>query len=202
MKKIFFLLSLFSSSLIFSQSISFNNGSKTITLSMDYQDAYELENMPIIITNTVDVNISGEFESYGINNSGVVTNDVRIIASPNTSIAVVENITSPNTGGGGIAMPPKNGTTVIRSSAGGPGIVGPRIALFPNPINDILNVSLSSNSIKSYGIYDFNGLLVISESNLNKDYLTLNLEPLRSGKYIIQLELENGKSKSIQFIKE
>lgn len=197
-----FILSFFN--LTMGQTVSLNDGTTYITLSADFEDALVHESTPIVISNTTTLKISGQFESCGYYDSETLDSyDIAIIPKPNTSIAVVENTSDQNSSGGNQVMPPKNGTTVIRTSGGTVGKLSQtNVVAFPNPVNTVLNVEAENTSINSYTIFDFNGTPLITSKLNNRNELTLNLEELKSGKYILKLEFENGASKSIQFVKQ
>ena len=71
------------------------------------------------------------------------------------------------------------------------------ISLFPNPANDILNIS-SSNSITNIEVYDMQGRNVASIHNASN----VNVAALGKGAYIVKVVQENGSVIAKQFIKE
>jgi hypothetical protein len=71
------------------------------------------------------------------------------------------------------------------------------ISLYPNPANDVLNIS-SSNSITKIEVYDIQGRNVASNNNASN----VNVVSLGKGVYIIKVVQENGSVITKQFIKE
>lgn len=75
------------------------------------------------------------------------------------------------------------------------------IAIFPNPTNDILNISNNSIDLNLYYIRDIFSRIVLS-GQLNSNINQVALQSLASGFYSIEIKDSNGKAKSIQtFIK-
>lgn len=71
------------------------------------------------------------------------------------------------------------------------------ISLYPNPANDVLNIS-SSNSITSIEVYDLLGKKVAS----NNSSSNVNVAAIGKGAYIVKVVQENGSVIAKQFIKE
>jgi hypothetical protein len=71
------------------------------------------------------------------------------------------------------------------------------ISLYPNPANDVLNIS-SSNSITKIEVFDMQGRNVASNNNASN----VNVAALGKGVYIVIVELENRSVVAKQFIKE
>ena len=71
------------------------------------------------------------------------------------------------------------------------------ISLYPNPANDVLNIS-SSNSITKIEVFDMQGRNVASNNNASN----VNVAALGKGAYIVIVELENRSVVAKQFIKE
>lgn len=183
------------------QLIEINNGITYITLSDNYENAQVEENTPIVISNTDDtsVKISGDFHAYGSYDSAEMNSyDIVIIAKPNTSIGVIKNYTPES-------ADPTNGTTVIRTSTGGAGVdptnPGQGLVIFPNPVSDVLNVESGEANINQYEIYSLEGGLMLSGRPENKRRFSINVTSLEQGTYILRLELENGRTRSVQFVK-
>jgi uncharacterized delta-60 repeat protein len=73
------------------------------------------------------------------------------------------------------------------------------ISLYPNPVKEILNISLSeSTRIKSYEIYDFLGKKIVSK-NTTENYI--NVSNLSNGIYILKVTSSEGIMTN-KFIKE
>lgn len=73
------------------------------------------------------------------------------------------------------------------------------ISIYPNPADDVLNVSLSKNADK-IEIKDMLGNTLISEAVTEKN-IPIDIKQLASGLYILNI-IDNRKSQSIRFIKK
>jgi len=71
------------------------------------------------------------------------------------------------------------------------------ISLYPNPAQEVLNIS-SSNSITKIEVYDLLGKKVASNINASN----VNVADLGKGAYIVKVVQENGSVIAKQFIKE
>jgi hypothetical protein len=71
------------------------------------------------------------------------------------------------------------------------------ISLYPNPAQEVLNVS-SSNKISKIEVYDLLGRKVASNNNASD----VNVSSLGKGAYIVKVAQENGSVIAKQFIKE
>ena len=71
------------------------------------------------------------------------------------------------------------------------------ISLYPNPAQEVLNIS-SSNSITKIEVYDLLGKKVASNENASN----VNVADLGKGAYIVKVVQENGSVAAKQFIKE
>ena len=58
------------------------------------------------------------------------------------------------------------------------------IVLYPNPVNDILNIS-SSNIIKSYDVKDLLGRVIYSSSEINSNNISLNTSSFSNNIYLV-----------------
>lgn len=73
------------------------------------------------------------------------------------------------------------------------------LTIFPNPVDDILNIESSANIIgKIATVFDINGKRVLNEKLTSN---TLNVNTLNNGIYILRLESE-GKTMKRKFIKK
>lgn len=77
------------------------------------------------------------------------------------------------------------------------GYANNKISLYPNPAQEVLNVS-SSNKISKIEVYDFLGRKVASKNNASD----VNVAALGKGAYIVKVVQENGSVVAKQFIKE
>lgn len=147
--------------------------------------------------------------------SGLVIANNEITISPSTSSAIsifasdvsysydppwfpsltVDN--NPPTENGG-------GTTVIRTNTGGPGINYPKptITIYPNPVNDLLNISSTDVPLIGYEVYDLQGYIQKKADFDAEKNFTINVSQLPKGNYILILELKDNKKAHLQFIKE
>ncbi|SKB98537.1 Por secretion system C-terminal sorting domain-containing protein [Soonwooa buanensis] len=74
------------------------------------------------------------------------------------------------------------------------------IKLYPNPSQDVINISLKTSSSKvDYTIHDLSGRIVKSGS-FSGNESKIKLNNLSNGNYIIQLQLENGEKLSEKLI--
>ncbi len=75
--------------------------------------------------------------------------------------------------------------------------------IYPNPADDVLNISMVSTSekIKSIGLYDVLGRLLKLELNLNNNPSTINISSLMKGNYVLKVTTIQDKEYSTQFIK-
>ncbi len=68
--------------------------------------------------------------------------------------------------------------------------IGKLVSLFPNPVQDILNINnQTEETINSISIYDITGKLVEEEMNNKAD--KINLSSLPAGNYIVKIKLNN-----------
>ncbi len=75
-------------------------------------------------------------------------------------------------------------------------------AVYPNPAKNVINIQLKDNSnitFKSALVYDLNGKVVLSTSNLTQP---INIEKLSTGTYILLVSDDQNKSYTQKFIKE
>ncbi|MDG1805606.1 T9SS type A sorting domain-containing protein [Flavicella sp.] len=70
-----------------------------------------------------------------------------------------------------------------------------KIAIYPNPVNDILNVSVETANIV---VYDILGQPIVSVSNVN----SLNTSNLKSGSYIARITTQEGEIVTKRFFKK
>jgi len=80
--------------------------------------------------------------------------------------------------------------------------IGAEFKVFPNPIQNILQVSFPENIERTtLTIYDILGKQII-EILIFQDYKAINLEQLPSGIYIAKLQTDNQKTNTFKLIKE
>lgn len=66
----------------------------------------------------------------------------------------------------------------------------PGLELFPNPVDDILNVSIKDLTIKEVLVFDVKGKEILREEN-NTDNIQINTGHLERGTYLIQIQTKN-----------
>lgn len=74
------------------------------------------------------------------------------------------------------------------------------INVFPNPTSNYIQVE-SKQNIQSYKMVSINGKLIQGKNDINKNSLTINIENIEIGIYILQL-VSGEKTKSIKLIKK
>ena len=78
--------------------------------------------------------------------------------------------------------------------------INSEFSLYPNPTKNILNIKPNDNiTMKSAQVFDLNGRLVLNKELTN---LSVNVESLSIGTYLLQLRDNAGKYYSQKFIKE
>ena len=65
-----------------------------------------------------------------------------------------------------------------------------KIAIFPNPANDFINIQ-SNSEITKTEIQDLNGRMITKE-NQNSENIVLNINLLSKGIYLLKIENKNG----------
>jgi hypothetical protein len=81
----------------------------------------------------------------------------------------------------------------------------PQISVYPNPVNDELNIIINSKDSKSQiiQISDVSGMVLFNQNTqISSGILKLNLESLASGLYLIKLIDSDGKSMATKFVKQ
>ncbi len=64
------------------------------------------------------------------------------------------------------------------------------VALFPNPVNEILNVR-SSQAVNDIALYDETGRVVYDAKNINKENYEINTSRLSKGLYFVRISFSN-----------
>lgn len=73
------------------------------------------------------------------------------------------------------------------------------LVLSPNPVNNILNLNIGNENVKSYRIYTVSGSLIQSD-NINNNQVSV--QNLRKGFYLINAITTEGKEYTSKFIKQ
>lgn len=66
------------------------------------------------------------------------------------------------------------------------------IFLYPNPVNDLLNIDSNIHHFLKYEIYDVQGRIIKSELISNQNNFSINTSSLTKGLYVLNLISENG----------
>ena len=77
----------------------------------------------------------------------------------------------------------------------------PRIAIFPNPVTDIVNIQSSTSKIVQFTIFNAQQVPVIQQS-ANDSLVSLDVSGLTEGIYIVQVVLDDGTVLSARFYKK
>ena len=88
---------------------------------------------------------------------------------------------------------------VIDASLSNQSNVFASLKYFPNPVNDVLNISFSEN-ITAYTVFNLIGQQVLS-AKVNANSTSVDMSTLQSGSYLMQIETANA-SKVIKLIKK
>ena len=65
--------------------------------------------------------------------------------------------------------------------------------MVPNPASDDLQLSIENDSLESIAIIDVKGSILISEEKLSSSEITIAVNELSRGLYIVRILSENGK---------
>ncbi len=81
-------------------------------------------------------------------------------------------------------------------------IINTKMAVYPNPASDVLNISISNANFKnsSISIYNVSGSELLN-STMNGASAQLNIEALSGGVYFVKVKNENGFDRTVKFIK-
>ncbi len=68
-----------------------------------------------------------------------------------------------------------------------------KLNIYPNPANDVLNITSELATIQTVSVVDLNGRTV-KQVELNKTYSQINVSDLNSGVYMLNIQTEEGKT--------
>jgi hypothetical protein len=71
-------------------------------------------------------------------------------------------------------------------------------SVYPNPVNNVLNINSDFNNITNTEIYSITGKLLLSVGNNPKE---INLENIESGMYFVKITTPDGNNQSFKIIK-
>lgn len=75
--------------------------------------------------------------------------------------------------------------------------------IYPNPASNILNVQLdNSENIAEFRVFNALGQELISESNINSNFVNVPINNFDNGTYIIRIKTENDNLSILKFIKQ
>lgn len=93
-------------------------------------------------------------------------------------------------------------TTTIIENLGTPSkTIKPNLVIYPNPANSILNISTNLN-FENVNIYNSLGQKIISKSDKNGLIRLINIENLKQGIYIIELQTNDNSLHYKNFVKD
>ena len=76
-----------------------------------------------------------------------------------------------------------------------------RFNIYPNPVQDVLNIS-SEKIIKTVSIYDVTGKMLIKDRAINKTNARIDVSVLNTGEYLGNATLDTGTIKTFKIIKK
>ncbi|KFE97236.1 T9SS type A sorting domain-containing protein [Chryseobacterium luteum] len=76
-----------------------------------------------------------------------------------------------------------------------------KINIYPNPVQDVLNIS-SDKIIKAISVYDASGKLVMNNQPANEKSIKIDLSMLKTGVYVGKATLDEGSTKAFKIIKK
>ncbi|MFP9100373.1 choice-of-anchor J domain-containing protein [Flavobacterium sp. RHBU_24] len=88
-------------------------------------------------------------------------------------------------------------TEVVEETSGTDSFAHQNIRLYPNPVNDRLNVNVNDGTLQSVQIYDLNGRLCLTSGSAN----AVDTHPLSPGLYLVKVATDEGTG-SYKLIKE
>jgi PKD repeat protein len=99
-----------------------------------------------------------------------------------------------------------NGSTIIVGIDNIPGTNAGNVIVFPNPVNDLLNLKIQTDEASRLGLSVVNtlGQTIYSESisvNRGSQIHTINVDKLPKGLYFVRIENKNNQSYLVKFVK-
>ncbi|MFP9112904.1 choice-of-anchor J domain-containing protein [Flavobacterium sp. RHBU_3] len=79
-------------------------------------------------------------------------------------------------------------TQVVEATSGTDGFALNNIKLYPNPVKDVLNVSITDGTLQSVMVYDLNGRLCLQSANTT----TVKTDGLAPGLYLVKVVTDKG----------
>ena len=66
------------------------------------------------------------------------------------------------------------------------------LSIYPNPVNDKLNITIKDQKLQSYELYDINGRMIKTCTNIKSQNHTIDVNSLEKGIYIIKISLDDN----------
>ncbi len=85
-----------------------------------------------------------------------------------------------------------DGSVIYKPKVTGLPIANNDISIFPNPFNEIINISRGNQFLEFVKIYDFEGHVILEKYNLEQPFTDIHLSYLPDGIYFVRLRT-NGK---------
>ena len=80
-------------------------------------------------------------------------------------------------------------------------LIAPTVSLYPNPSNDLINISFDKDQLQKIELYDTTGKLLF-KSDLNTNTYALNIANYPSGVYFVRVFNQNNVFVNKQIIKK
>lgn len=80
-----------------------------------------------------------------------------------------------------------------------------KLLIYPNPINEILNIKSLNLNIKDIRILNLNGQTIMTKKNIKEsdsNHLNLNLKTLLNGNYFLNVNYSDGRKETYKLIKK
>ena len=91
-----------------------------------------------------------------------------------------------------IGTNPQVGTVTVTLLSGTEAVDNFSVELFPNPAKEQINVRVLNASLETVTVYNVNGQLVNLTENINSNSLTLPVNELARGVYMVQIKTDKG----------
>jgi hypothetical protein len=136
-----------------------------------------------------------------LNNSGfgeigkfnfTIRDDILRSSTTRTMDIDITNIRLINNANTEIGTNPQVGTVTVTLLSATEAIDNYSVELFPNPAKDQFNVRVQNASLETVTVYNVNGQLVKLTENINSNILTLPVNELARGIYMVQIKTDKG----------
>jgi hypothetical protein len=136
-----------------------------------------------------------------LNNSGfgeigkfnfTIRDDILRSSTTRTMDIDITNIRLINNANIEIGTNPQVGTVTVTLLSATEAIDNYSVELFPNPAKDQFNVRVQNASLETVNVYNVNGQLVNLTENINSNSLTLPVNELARGVYMVQIKTDKG----------